>query len=777
MSGQAISYQLKKRIQHKIGVGVWHCQPPTFALLSKPFKLVSSIEMLKPKWWIFFICPCFFINNGYPALSQIATDNTLPTKIIDSGNTIKILGGSKAGKNLFHSFAEFSVPNNSTAYFQNSSNISNIISRVTGQSISNIDGILKTNGNANLFLINPNGIVFGANAQLDIKGSFIATTASSIKFADGIEFSTTDRQTSPLLTVSIPIGLQFGDSVGDIVNRSVASPNGETNYIFNPVGLKITSSKTIALIGGDITLNGGNLTAEGGNIEIGSVGKNSLVNLIPSKQGWTSRYKNVNNFGNIKLDNQAVIDVSGLIGSINLNSANLKLTENSVIVNATLGKQNGGDLKINVYNSVNLISSFILNQVGKKEVDGQKTIAQNNGGDLQVSTKKLVLKDGGAISSGTVSEGNAGNLIINASDSIEITGANSVLTTSTQDIGKGGEIQIDTKNLIVKDGGRIEAATLGIGEGGNININASESVEFSGWQQQPEGIVSIAGLSASAGLEDGSIAETQNSGNLKIDTKQLKVADSAEITVSNFGSGNAGTLAIDADSIFINDRARLNATTISGNGGNINLQNVDNLLLQNLAQIATSAGDRGNGGNIFIDADTVTLINNSKIDANAVRGKGGNIQIETQGLFQSPDSKITAASALGINGLVNIKNTGLDTNRSIVKLPESPINVEGLIGNSCDGSKNFTENRFSIIGRGGLPINPDRAIELNTVQEDLGDFSDRPLAISDRPSTIIPRHFIEARGWFKNNDGNIVLVGNNSSIEDPIDRNDLFCNI
>jgi filamentous hemagglutinin family protein len=774
MSGQAISYQFKKRTRHTIGVGIWHCQPPTLSLLSKPFKLVSSIEVLKPKWWIFFICPCLFIN-GYPALSQISTDNTLPTKIIDSGNTIKILGGSKVGKNLFHSFAEFSVPNNSTAYFQNSSNISNIISRVTGQSISNIDGVLKTNSNANLFLINPNGIVFGANAQLDIKGSFIATTASSIKFADGIEFSTTDKKTSPLLTVSIPIGLQFGDSVGDIVNRSVASPNGETNYFGFGIGLKIGINKTLGLIGGDIILNGGNITATEGKVEIGSVKDNSLVKLTSTKRGWTSGYEKVNRFGDIQLFNRSIIDVS----SLKLRGENIKLDDNSIMINAVLAGKNGVDLEITASNSLELSNSYLLNQVGK-DMDADAiadVIAQGNGGDLKIFTRKLIVKNGGGISSGTVSQGDAGNLIINASDSVEISGANSVLTTSTQDIGKGGEIQIDTKNLIVKDGGRIEAATLGIGEGGSININASESVEFSGWEQQPEDIISIAGLSASAGLEDGSILETQNGGNLKINTKKLKVADNAEITVSNFGSGNAGTLAIDADSIFIDDRARLNATTISGNGGNINLLNVDSLLLQDLAQIATSAGDKGNGGNIFIDADTVTLINNSKIGADAVRGKGGNIQIETQGLFQSPDSKITAGSALGINGLVNIKNTGLDTNRSIVKLPETPVNVEGLIGNSCDGNKNFTENEFSIIGRGGLPINPDRTIELNTVLEDLGDLGDRPLAISDRPSTIIPHHFVEARGWFKNNDGNIVLVGNNSSIEDPIDRNSLFCNI
>lgn len=158
-------------------------------------------------------------------MAQIVRDATLPVNSVVTplGNSITITGGTVKGGNLLHSFKEFSVFPGSTAHFDNAPVIQNIFTRVTAGSVSNIDGLIKANGAANLFLINPSGIIFGPNARLDIGGSFLASTASAVKFADGTEFSATALQTAPLLTVSVPVGLQFGQMPGRIAVRGLAA--------------------------------------------------------------------------------------------------------------------------------------------------------------------------------------------------------------------------------------------------------------------------------------------------------------------------------------------------------------------------------------------------------------------------------------------------------------------------------------------------------------------------------------------------------------------------
>ncbi|MEM1395195.1 MAG: filamentous hemagglutinin N-terminal domain-containing protein, partial [Cyanobacteria bacterium P01_H01_bin.150] len=693
--------------------------------------------------------PCFqklsiatFITilfHAFPGLAEIIPDATLPNNSsVTTQDSIKVIeGGSQAGSNLFHSFDKFSVPTNQTAYFNNLANIQNIITRITGKSISNIDGIIRANSTANLFLINPNGIVFGENAALDIGGSFLATTASSINFNDGTKFSATQPETSPLLTINIPIGLQFGATAAPIRNQSQASPDKAINFAQQPVGLRVTGGNTLALIGGDVTLEGGNLTAESGQIELGSVASNSFVSLNSIDKGWVGGYEGVDNFQNIQLIRRNIGD----------------LTIASML--DVSGKDGGGTIQARG-DSVELIGEFVSFNAA--------TTGVMDAGDITINARKLVIQNGAQVLTTTYGKGAAGNIIVNASDSVELTSLPnqtgffipSALSSSTFADGNGGNITINTSRLYIYSGAWISLATSGQfefdnfqfilakGKGGNLTLNASELIELVG---------------TNSSISSRTI-NSANAGNLTISTKQLIIRDEAEISVSsespqpplNFtivgdttNLGNAGELNINANSILLDNQGKLISETESANGGNINLQLQDLLLIRRNSQISTNAGKAqqiGDGGNININIPNGFIValpeENSDITANAFTGSGGRVDINANGIFgiqprsrdelttllssnnpseinpqQLLTSDITAISQQNpnLNGQLNIVAQDVEPTRELVELPEIPI--DSKVSQVCKFRRG-NQSEFIFSRRGGLPSLPGEALRGNS---------------------------------------------------------------
>jgi len=709
---------------------------------------------------IFLVISIF--TNEDCTLAQTVPDRTLgtessvvqPNVIIDNNSSNRVDGGAIRGENLFHSFQEFNVSNGQRVYFSNPSGINNILTRVTGNNCSEILGKLGVLGNANLFLINPNGIIFGSNASLDVKGSFLASTASSLNLADGTLFSAIAAQNSPLLTVSVPVGLQFGNRAAEIRLQEAS--------------LEVQPGKTLGLLGGEIVSEGGYLNAPGGRIELGSVARNSLISISPTVKGWSLGYEGVQNFQNIQLIQGSIngfvseVNTSGeSSGDIQVQGRRVIIADGSQVLSINQGAEYGGKLTVNASESLEL--------AGINSAISISTIATGDADNITIQTKRLLLKDGAFIATASSEQelfgqtvagtGRGGNLIVNASESVEL--ANSFLFSSTQGSGDAGNIALNTGKLRLNDGAQISAFTRGKGKGGTLAIKATDSVELNGKDSS---------LSAETSSEG-------NSGDISIATGNFTVRDGAEVSVSSEGAGIAGNLNLKANSIRSSDGGKLVATSASGEGGNIGISNLKLLLLRGNSEISTDAtGGTGNGGNITIDTDTLAVANNSSITARAIEGRGGNIRIAAQGLFVAPDSSINADSERGIDGVVEIRRPDVDPTVELVVLPADVVDSSGLVTQGCPvsgGNLAAGQSQFVVAGRGGLPPTPAEVTRSDTVLADLGApiQSDRnPASVPTGGNSINsqPARLVEAQAWEFNDKGDVVLIASATNLSPDI---------
>ncbi|WP_169268010.1 two-partner secretion domain-containing protein [Brasilonema octagenarum] len=551
------------------------------------------------------------------AKAQITPDNSLgaensvvtPNVQINGTPSDRIDGGATRGANLFHSFQQFNINAGRGAYFSNPAGIANILTRVTGGNISNIQGVLGVLGNANLFLINPNGIIFGPNARLDMGGSFLGSTANSLIFKNGFEFSATNPQAPPLLTITAPVGLSYRENFKNITNQSRAVDNSNT-----PVGLTVPEGNFLTLVGGNVNLDGGRLTALGGRVELGGLSAAGTVGL--NSDGSLSFPVGVQR-GDVSLTNEARVDVtSGGGGSIGVNARNLDISGGSILQGGiaeglgTVGSQ-AGDITLNATGDIKVVGS---GDVGSGVFNNVQSNATGNGGNINITTGSFSLTDGAQLSASTSGQGNAGNVSVRASGSVELVNQGILSTVESTGVGNGGNININAATLSLKDGAQLAAGVRGQasdtqpggrGNAGNVTVDVTGPVMITGVGRFSSGIFNY--------VETGAIG---NAGNIAISSGSFSLTNGGILNSSTLGQGNAGNVSVRAS-------------------GAVELAGSDTRILSTV-----EAGGVGKGGNIDIKAATLSLKDGAQLRTAvrqasdtqpAGRGDAGNVSVSVTG--------------------------------------------------------------------------------------------------------------------------------------------------
>ncbi len=690
----------------------------------------SRLKQLVRVMLMSFCAQGCWIETG---LSQIVPDASLGTESSLFTSNL-ITGGAQRGGNLFHSFAQFNVGDGVRIDFANPTNVDRIFARITGGNRSEILGTLGVLGNADLFLLNPNGILFGRNARLAIGGSFVASSAEAIGFPNQVSFSASNPQTPPLLTVSVPVGLQIGANPGRLIVQGTGhnlsyNPDTDTLRIDSP-GLQVGLGRSLALIGGNLELQGGSLRAESGQITLGSVAQSGLVNLSATSQGYGFDFAAIPQFGTIELRDRAVADVSGATGgAIQVQGGRVTLRNGSALLSITQGDGRGGTLSINATESLDLLGD----STDRPQPYASSITSESQGsgisGDIVINTGRLTMLDGGLVTTYNFG-GGGGNIIVRAIESVDLIGTGfqdsglyagtlsngdsgdlsittdrlrsvgAALFTSTYGGGDGGDLAITARTITVLNAG-VESSTFAGGNAGNFTLRATDSIELRG-TPDPNGD-NPGGLFAQTNFP-----ATGNGGQMLVETGRLSISDGSGIQVATFGEGDAGSLIIRARVIELFNSPNFqnqfdpNLTSInagskrdinvpnppSGDGGNLEIY-TDRLSLRDNTRISNFSLGTGEAGDLLISTRLLELKDRSTITTETRSTNGGDITIQnaTTVLLRS-GSKITTtagiANAGGNGGNIKINS------QFIVAVPTENTDIRANAFTGNGGNINIT---------------------------------------------------------------------------------------
>ena len=626
-----------------------------------------------------------------PGDAQPIPDISLNTQVDTRRRFIDITGGQQVGSNLFHSFRSFDVPTDRVVQFLPDSSVSAIFGRVTGNSVSSIEGTISVDSNADLYLLNPNGFEFGSRARLQLNGGDLTlTTADSIRFADGKTFAASSPSL-PLLSISTPINLDSllmnGVSANSriINNGTLINRGGGLSFTAGQIGgrgtLRSEDHRLQLMTQGDVQqqfLSAGTIAVNAqGNVSIARITAQQSMTLTA---GGTTDINTINTVartgssGSVTISSGGDLNIgsaintqsqapSGNAGDVTLRSdGNLNPgTIRAYAADATQG--NGGDVRLFAGETLTMNEQAIATYNGKDGLGG-------NSGNISLNAQNVRL-GGTRLQASSLGNGAGGNITLQAQDAIQISSSPNNLTriltnSNANTTGDAGEILLQANQIDLIDG-VFDTRMAGSGRAGSVTLQGRDRISI--------------GASRSNSTIQTTLTGQGRAGNILLDTQDLQIQQGTRLLTQTTGIGDAGKLTIQAAQIQISDNSRLSTTsrqTAQGNSGYLEI-NAERLTLDTGASLNSSSEGSGNAGEIRLNATkTLTLTgplvnDNSPADAAQIManasgsGQAGRVNIQTPNLLLSNRAKVqaTANGAGAIAGQIDITAQQIQLNNRV----------------------------------------------------------------------------------------------------------------
>jgi len=516
--------------------------------------------------------------------------------------------------------------------------------------------------------------------------------------------------------------------------NSIARINGNSSSLIN--GVLQSSAKSFFLLNPNGIIFGPNskLSVSGSFHAIASYVKNNDINKLISLN---------KQFNPKTLLNIDTIEKFGFIRP-----------QNDIVLNGRLYNHN---------NSVTLIAKNVIAENSKINTS---SITGQGSGSIAIISNNNIIADNLEINTSSITGQKSGNIALIALDNITFNGSGSQINNSVyideniHKYEKTGDIVLSAKNIAFLDGAGISSHS-GL-SGGNISINADETILFSGKDNIGINssihttIVSNSNNVKNAGnisfkgknilLYNYAELNTDTNGNgvagnISLNCQILKIVNNSKISsqsypfLNNFSQGNAGKIQLNANSIILKDNSQITTDALTAHGGQISINSNDLFGINSRITTSVRKGS-GSGGNIYIN-NKVTVLNQADIIAGADKGDGGNIYIYSEHLFKSINSIFNAQSNEGNHGTIKVESLQMNVDNSLVKLSQSYLNTNRWSLDPCASRFETGISSFIIDPQDGFPLDPD-------------DWQPSPLSTGDNINFINLEIFQQGKQFYQN---------------------------